>query len=340
MAPRRESRERALGLCYEREARAISADQLLDDLPAAPDAYAEELLRGVEQHEPELDGLLREYSEHWAVERMPAVDRAVLRLGCFELAHEPEVPTAVVISEAVELAKQYSTENSGRFVNGLLARIAEQVRASGVMRVACGIDRAGDDRGADRGDGGRHRPAVARHRVERPGEPDELRGVRVPAGLRVLAREGHEADARGAPRRQVGGVARDAARRPRSTSPGSTRTACGPRWSVTTRRSLRASREGRGHGATGSVEDGGARRARGRRRPGAERVRQRDRRVLRLPSTPAWISRRWCRRPRTPARRKSRARPVPVRSARSTRRPSAVRSTFREPRVEVRGRQR
>ena len=128
MAPRRESRERALGLCYEREARAISADQLLDDLPAAPDAYAEELLRGVEQHEPELDGLLREYSEHWAVERMPAVDRAVLRLGCFELAHEPEVPTAVVISEAVELAKQYSTENSGRFVNGLLARIAEQVR--------------------------------------------------------------------------------------------------------------------------------------------------------------------------------------------------------------------
>jgi N utilization substance protein B len=129
MAPRRESRERALGLCYEREARAITADQLLGELPAAPDTYAEELLRGVEEHEPELDQLLRKYSEHWAVERMPAVDRAVLRLGCFELAHEPDVPTAVVISEAVELAKQYSTENSGRFVNGLLARIAEHVRA-------------------------------------------------------------------------------------------------------------------------------------------------------------------------------------------------------------------
>ena len=132
MAPRRESRERALGLCYEREARAISADQLLDDLPAAPDAYAEELLRGVEQHEPELDGLLREYSEHWAVERMPAVDRAVLRLGCFELAHEPEVPTAVVISEAVELAKQYSTKDSGRFVNGMLSRIAGELRPGAV----------------------------------------------------------------------------------------------------------------------------------------------------------------------------------------------------------------
>jgi len=128
MAPRRESRERALGLCYEREARAITSTELLDDLPAAPDRYAVELLRGVEDHEAELDSLLREFSEHWAVERMPAVDRAVLRLGCFELTHEPDVPTAVVISEAVELAKQYSTEKSGRFVNGLLARIAEQVR--------------------------------------------------------------------------------------------------------------------------------------------------------------------------------------------------------------------
>ena len=130
MAPRRESRERALGLCYEREVRSISADELLDGLPAAPDAYAIELVRGVEDHAIELDGLLTEYSEHWAVDRMPALDRAVLRLGCFELTHEPDVPTAVVISEAVELAKQYSTENSGRFVNGLLARIAEQVRAA------------------------------------------------------------------------------------------------------------------------------------------------------------------------------------------------------------------
>jgi N utilization substance protein B len=130
VAPRREARERALGLCYEREARSISAGELLEDLPVAPDQYAIELLQGVEDHESELDSLLAEYSEHWSVERMPAVDRAVLRLGCYELAHEPEVPTAVVISEAVELAKQYSTEKSGRFVNGLLARIAEQVRAT------------------------------------------------------------------------------------------------------------------------------------------------------------------------------------------------------------------
>ena len=79
-------------------------------------------------HADELDELLREYSEHWAVERMPALDRAVLRLGCFELTHERDVPTAVVISEAVELAKLYSTKDSGRFVNGLLSRIAEELR--------------------------------------------------------------------------------------------------------------------------------------------------------------------------------------------------------------------
>jgi N utilization substance protein B len=128
VAPRRESRERALGLCYELEARDITVEALLADLPVEPDEYALELLRGVADNGDDIDRLLREYSEHWAVERMPAVDRAVLRLGCFELAHEPEVPTAVVISEAVDLAKQYSTKDSGRFVNGLLAKIAEQVR--------------------------------------------------------------------------------------------------------------------------------------------------------------------------------------------------------------------
>jgi N utilization substance protein B len=128
VAPRHESRERALGLCYEREARGISVADLLDGLPAAPDDYARALLEGVAAHQDALDALLGQYSEHWSVDRMPAVDRAVLRLGCYELAHEPDVPTAVVITEAVELAKEYSTKDSGRFVNGLLARIAQQVR--------------------------------------------------------------------------------------------------------------------------------------------------------------------------------------------------------------------
>jgi len=125
---RREARERALGLCYELEVREVGVDTLLDQQPAPPDEYAEQLVRGVEAHHADVDALLRKFSEHWALERMPAVARAVLRLAAYELGWEPEIPSAVVISEAVELAKQYSTKDSGRFVNGLLSRIAEELR--------------------------------------------------------------------------------------------------------------------------------------------------------------------------------------------------------------------
>ena len=128
---RREARERALGMCYELEVREMSADELLREQPAPPDPYAEHLVRGVEEHHADVDELLRKFSEHWALERMPAVDRAVLRLGAYELGWEPEMPTAVVISEAVELAKQYSTKDSGRFVNGLLSRLAVELRPKG-----------------------------------------------------------------------------------------------------------------------------------------------------------------------------------------------------------------
>ncbi|MFI5045559.1 MAG: transcription antitermination factor NusB [Acidimicrobiia bacterium] len=127
---RRAARERALGMCYELEVRDLTVDELLTEQPAEPDAYAVSLVRGVEDHHADVDELLRKFSEHWALERMPAVDRAVLRIGAFELGWEPEMPTGVVISEAVELAKQYSTKDSGRFVNGLLSRIAEELRPS------------------------------------------------------------------------------------------------------------------------------------------------------------------------------------------------------------------
>ena len=130
MATRREARERALSLCYELDVRGVSADELLDELPASPDPYACELVRGVGKHRDELDAMLRKYSEHWALERMPVVDRSVLRIGCYELGWRPDLPTGVVISEAVELAKQYSTKDSGRFVNGMLGRIAEDLRAA------------------------------------------------------------------------------------------------------------------------------------------------------------------------------------------------------------------
>jgi N utilization substance protein B len=128
MPTRRDARERALGLAYECEQRGVGASELLADLPVPPDPYAERLLRGEEAHREEIDALLRKFSEHWALERMPAIDRALLRLGTYELGWEREVPTAVAISESVELAKQYSTKDSGRFVNGLLSRLAEHLR--------------------------------------------------------------------------------------------------------------------------------------------------------------------------------------------------------------------
>jgi transcription antitermination protein NusB len=129
VSSRREARERALGLAYECEQRELGARALLDELPATPDEYAQALVLGVEEHRDEIDAMIRKYSEHWALERMPVIDRTLLRLGTFELCFMPDVPTAAVITEAVELAKQYSTKDSGRFVNGLLSRIAESARA-------------------------------------------------------------------------------------------------------------------------------------------------------------------------------------------------------------------
>jgi N utilization substance protein B len=128
MGTRREARERALGLCYEAEVRGSTADAVIAEQPARPDDYACELARGVDAHRDEIDALLARFSEHWAVDRMPAVDRALLRIGTYELGWERDLAPAVVINEAVELAQQYSTKDSGRFVNGLLSRIAEHLR--------------------------------------------------------------------------------------------------------------------------------------------------------------------------------------------------------------------
>jgi N utilization substance protein B len=125
---RREARERALGLAYEAEIRGIDLGAIVAEQTVRPDEFAVALVEGVAAHAEEIDALLRKYSEHWALERMPVVDRTLLRLSTFELGWVREVPAAAVIAEAVELAKQYSTRDSGRFVNGLLGRIAEQLR--------------------------------------------------------------------------------------------------------------------------------------------------------------------------------------------------------------------
>jgi transcription antitermination protein NusB len=128
LGTRREARERALGLLYEADAKGIAPGDVLDELPVPPDEFAGDLVRGVAGHQGEIDGLIRRFTKGWALERMPVIDRTLLRMAIYELAHRPDVPTPAIISEAVELAKRYSTDDSGRFVNGMLGRIADEVR--------------------------------------------------------------------------------------------------------------------------------------------------------------------------------------------------------------------
>ena len=125
---RREARERAFHLLYEAEMKGESPEKVLDGLPMEPDSFAVDLVRGVARQLGPIDELLSTHARNWEVERMPALDRALLRLATFELGWRPDVPTAVVIAEAVEMAKQYSTDDSSRFVNGVLSAVAAEVR--------------------------------------------------------------------------------------------------------------------------------------------------------------------------------------------------------------------
>lgn len=97
---------------------------------AASWLYAREIVDGVNDHREEIDELISSYAQGWTLDRMPNVDRAVLRIASWEILHNAEVPPAVAIDEAVELAKEYSTDDSGRFVNGVLGRIASYAQST------------------------------------------------------------------------------------------------------------------------------------------------------------------------------------------------------------------
>jgi N utilization substance protein B len=120
-----------MALLYECESKSISPAEVIGALPVPAEPFAVELVEGVGDHLDEIDDTIRRYAKDWTLERMPAIDRAVLRIGVFELGHRPDVPTGAVISEAVELAKTFSTDDSGRFVNGMLSAIAADVRPEG-----------------------------------------------------------------------------------------------------------------------------------------------------------------------------------------------------------------
>ena len=129
---RSSARERAVHFLYEAESRSLPVSEIVSAQVLAVDDLVSSLTAGVASRQSQLDEMITEYSHTWTIHRMPAIDRNVLRLAIYELIDRPEVPTAVVINEAVELAKRFSTEESGRYVNGVLSAIAKQVRSKGV----------------------------------------------------------------------------------------------------------------------------------------------------------------------------------------------------------------
>jgi transcription antitermination protein NusB len=129
MPARSKARKRALDVLFEAELRGepvleILSERATEQEPPLP-AYASELVTGVQAHRERIDELLGEYSHGWSLDRMPAVDRNILRIGAYELLWADQVPDAVAINEAVQLARDLSTEGSPAFVNGLLARLLE-----------------------------------------------------------------------------------------------------------------------------------------------------------------------------------------------------------------------
>ncbi len=126
---RREARERAVELGYEAASRDWTVDELLASLTLAPEPYALTLLRLVEQHRETADDLIRSKATGWSIERMPRIDLLVMRMAVAELI-AAETPKGVVLAEAVDLVSRYSTDQSGRFVNGVLSAIAEDLDAS------------------------------------------------------------------------------------------------------------------------------------------------------------------------------------------------------------------
>ncbi len=127
-APRHQARERVVALLYEADLKSATPTEVLDQLAVAPDPYTAALVETVESRGSEIDRIIGEAAIGWDVDRMAVVDRNVLRLAVAELLDRPEIPTAVILNEAVELASAYSTDDSGRFVNGVLATVAARVR--------------------------------------------------------------------------------------------------------------------------------------------------------------------------------------------------------------------
>jgi N utilization substance protein B len=121
---RREQRERVLSLLYEAEQKEIAVSQVLDDLALPVESFVSEFVLGVDANRADAEALVAKHAEGWTLERMAVLDRIILTMGAYELAHRNDRPAAVVINEAIELAKQFGgSDEAGSFVNGVLNAI-------------------------------------------------------------------------------------------------------------------------------------------------------------------------------------------------------------------------
>jgi N utilization substance protein B len=125
---RTDARERALILLYEAESKGITPGEVLAAQISPADELTTLLVAGVEANQSELDQQIAAHAKGWTLQRMPTIDRNVLRIAAFELLARSDVPVAVVLDEAVELAKRFSTDDSGRFVNGVLSALVPVLR--------------------------------------------------------------------------------------------------------------------------------------------------------------------------------------------------------------------
>ena len=125
---RREARETALGVLYAADSRGSDPLEVLADQPVQHEDYTIDLVEGVAEHIVEIDELIDRFAEGWRTDRMARVDLSLVRMAVFELGYRADVPTSAVLAEVVALVADYSTERSGRFVNGVVSRIAEELR--------------------------------------------------------------------------------------------------------------------------------------------------------------------------------------------------------------------
>jgi transcription antitermination protein NusB len=125
---RTEARERVLAVLYEAFAKGDSPVDLLRARIVPADTMTHELIEGIVERGDEIDAIITDHAKGWTLARMAVLDRSVLRLGVFELIGREAVPTAVILNEAVEMANRFGTDDSGKFVNGVLAAVARKVR--------------------------------------------------------------------------------------------------------------------------------------------------------------------------------------------------------------------